>query len=246
MTPLRILVVDDEALARERLRAMLLQMPDVHVLDSADEGAAALATIENEQVDVILLDILMPGMDGLQLARVLSERADAPGVVFVTAHESHAITAFENHAVDYLVKPIRKERLALALTRARQFLLGRAAAIRISGSGKHFVSRTRGALRKVPFDSIRYLQADEKYVTAHAEDGVHVIDDTLKSIEAQYGEDFLRIHRNCLVSRSALSALTRGDEGQAWVHLTAVEKPLEVSRRCLAQVKLAFENSTRA
>lgn len=245
MKPLRVLVVDDEALARERLRAMLLQMPGIEVLETAQDGAAALAIIDQAPVDVLLLDVMMPGIDGLEVAARLAGKPDAPCVVFVTAHDAHAVSAFENHAVDYLVKPIRKERLVLALSRARQFLLGRAAAQRLSGTGKHFVSRSRGALRKVAFDDIRYVQADEKYVTAHAEDGPHVIDETLKSIEAQYGEDFLRIHRNCLVAKAALAALTRDEEGHAWVRLNGVEKPLEVSRRCLAHVKAAFDSPAR-
>ena len=245
MQPLRVLVVDDEALARERLRAMLLQMPDIEVLDTAPDGASALAAIDATHVDVLLLDIMMPGIDGLEVASQLAEKPDAPCVVFVTAHDAHAVRAFENHAVDYLVKPIRRERLTLALSRARQFLLGRAAAQRLTGTGKHFVSRSRGALRKIAFEDIRYVQADEKYVTAHAEDGAHVIDETLKSIEARYGEDFLRVHRNCLVARRALAALTRSEEGHAWVHLNGVEKPLEVSRRCLAQVKAAFDAPAR-
>lgn len=242
---LRVLVVDDEALARERLRSMLLQMPDIEVLESAGDGETALAAIDHARVDALLLDIMMPGVDGLEIARQLAGKPDAPCIIFVTAHDAHAVTAFENHAVDYLVKPIRKERLALALSRARQFLLGRAAANRLSGSGKHFVSRSRGTLRKISFEDIRYLQADEKYVTAHTTDGEFVIDETLKSVEAQFSDDFLRIHRNCLVARSALSTLTRGGEGQAWVHLSDVEKPLEVSRRCLAQVKSAFDTSPR-
>ncbi len=246
MTALRVLVVDDEALARERLRAMLLQMPGLDVLDSASDGASALEQITRHTVDVVLLDIMMPGMNGIELARHLNETSDAPCVIFVTAHDAHAVIAFENHAVDYLVKPIRKERLTLAIARARQFLLGRAAAHRLSGTGKHFVSRSRGTLRKIAFEDVHYLQADEKYVTAHAHDGDHVIDETLKAIEAQHGDDFLRIHRNTLVARSALAALTRGSEGQAWVQLTGVEKPLEVSRRCLANVKAAFETSSRS
>ena len=239
--PLRVLVVDDEPLARERLRALLAQVHGCEVVGSAGDGESALHEVELLAPDIVLLDIVMPGLGGLDTARRLAALPVPPAIVFVTAHEAHGVTAFEVSAVDYLVKPVRLERLALALQRARQFLAGR----RLTGGDgtrTHLSSRTRGGVRRIALGDVQYLQADEKYVTVHYAEGELLIEDTLKSLEDEFPDRLLRIHRNCLVARSALVELRRESDGHGWALLRGVPEPLEVSRRCMPQVREALRH----
>jgi len=236
---LRVLVVDDEPLARERLRALLSQVHGCEVAGCAGDGESALADVDALAPDVVLLDIMMPGLDGLETARRLSGVAVPPAIVFVTAHGAHGVDAFDLNAVDYVVKPVRLERLELALQRARQFLAGR----RLTGGDgtrTHLSSRTRGGVRRIALGDVLYLQADEKYVTVHHPDGELLIEDTLKALEDEFPDRLLRIHRNCLVARTALVELRREPDGRGWAVLRGVPQPLEISRRCLPAVREAL------
>ncbi len=237
---MRVLVVDDEPLARERLHSILQQTADVAACEAAGDGEEALASARRSPPDLVLLDIAMPGDDGLAVARALSQLQPRPGIVFVTAHAEHAAAAFDVEALDYLVKPVRRERLEVALQRARQYLATRGS-FTADGGRSHLLVRQRGGVRRIPIDDVSYLQADDKYVMVHHAQGEDLIEDSLKSLEEAFPGRFLRIHRNCLVARSALEGLRRDGEGQYRVLLRGVSEPLEISRRCLAAVRSAVE-----
>ena len=237
--PMRVLIADDEPLARERLRAMLIAQPGVEVVAEAGDGHAALHACAEHHPDMVLLDISMPGIDGLETARHLAEFEPRPAVVFCTAYDAHALSAFEAQAIDYLVKPVRAERLAAALARVRTFSAGRAQQGDAAPGHKrtHLCARLRGSLRLVPIDDVRYLQAEEKYVVVHHARGEDLIEESLKSLEAEFADRFVRIHRNCLVARSEIVELRRASDGHTQAVLRHGEHPLEVSRRCVAQLR---------
>ncbi|MBS0193266.1 MAG: response regulator transcription factor [Proteobacteria bacterium] len=231
-----VLIVDDEPLARERLRGMLAGVPDVRVVGEAGNGRDALDAVEKLHPDVLLLDIAMPVMDGLEVAHHLRLLDAPPAVVFCTAYDEHALAAFDAAAVDYLVKPVRAERLAMALDRARRHVVAPQASapeLPRNQPRTHLSARLRGSLRMIPIGEIAYLQADEKYVAVYHARSVDLIEESLKSLETEFGERFLRIHRNCLVAADAVVELRRDHDGQTHVVLRGVDTPLEVSRRCL-------------
>ena len=236
--PMRVLIADDEPLARERLRAMLIAQPGVEVVAEAGDGHAALHACAEHHPDMVLLDISMPGIDGLETARHLAAFEPRPAVVFCTAYDAHALSAFDAQAIDYLVKPVRPERLAAALERVRTFAAGREHAV--SGPGQqrtHLCARIRGSLRLVPIEDVHYLQAEEKYVVVHHARGEDLIEESLKALESEFGDRFVRIHRNCLVARGEIVELRRGGDGHTQAMLRHGEHPLEVSRRCVAQLR---------
>lgn len=239
-TALRVLIVDDEPLARARLRALLEAQPGTQVTGEAGDGEAALAACAADPPDLVLLDIAMPGIDGLETARRLGALQQRPAIVFCTAFDAHALSAFEAQALDYLVKPVRGERLAAALEKVRTFLAGRARQQDGAPAGaprSHLCARLRGSLRLIPVEDIRYLQADEKYVVVHHARGEDLIEESLKSLEAEFATRFIRIHRNCLVARDEIVELQRAPDGQVHAVLRHVATPLEVSRRCLSQLR---------
>lgn len=239
-TTLRVLIVDDEPLARARLRALLEAQPGVQVIGEAGDGETALAACDAEAPELVLLDITMPGIDGLETARRLGALQSRPAIVFCTAFDAHALSAFEAQALDYLVKPVRGERLAAALDKVRTFLAGRARQQDGAPAGlprSHLCARLRGSLRLIAIEDIRYLQADEKYVVVHHARGEDLIEESLKSLEAEFPTRFIRIHRNCLVARDEIVELQRAPDGQVHAVLRNVATPLEVSRRCLSQLR---------
>jgi two-component system response regulator AlgR len=182
----------------------------------------------------------MPGIDGLEAARHLATCQPRPAVVFCTAYDAHALSAFEAQAIDYLVKPVRPERLAAALERVRAFSAGRAQQADAATPGHkrtHLCARLRGSLRLIPIDDVRYLQAEEKYVVVHHARGEDLIEESLKSLEVEFADRFVRIHRNCLVARREIVELRRAPEGHTQAVLRHGDHPLEVSRRCVAQMR---------
>ncbi|MCR6495147.1 LytTR family DNA-binding domain-containing protein [Thermomonas sp. S9] len=235
--PLQVLIVDDEPLARARLRALLEAQPGVRVAGEAGDGQAALEACQRLHPDLVLLDIAMPGLDGIQAAHRLAACSPAPAVVFCTAFDAHALSAFEARALDYLVKPVRAERLAQALDKVRTFLAGRTDAGSAAPARDHLCARLRGSLRRIPVEDIRYLQADEKYVVVHHARGEDLIEEPLKALETEFADRFLRIHRNCLVARAQLVELRRTADGHVQAVLRDVPQPLAVSRRCLPQLR---------
>ena len=236
---MRIVIADDEPLARERLRQLLADQPDAEVVAEAGDGHAALQACADHDPDLVLLDIAMPGIDGLEAARHLAAFEPRPAVVFCTAYDAHALSAFEAQAIDYLVKPVRPERLAAALERVRTFAAGRGQGEATGNGGHrtHLCARLRGSLRLIPLEDVHYLQAEEKYVVVHHVRGEDLIEESLKSLEEEFGERFVRIHRNCLVARHEIVELRRGPDGHVQAVLRHGAHPLEVSRRCVAHLR---------
>ena len=239
---MKVVIADDEPLARERLRALLADEPGVQVVAEAGDGHATLHACAEHHPDMVLLDISMPGIDGLETARHLAAFEPRPAVVFCTAYDAHALSAFDAQAIDYLVKPVRPERLSAALERVRTFAAGRALGdgAREHGDGQkrtHLCARLRGSLRLIPVEDIRYLQAEEKYVVVHHARGEDLIEESLKALESEFGDRFVRIPRNCLVARGEIVELRRGGDGHTQAMLRHGEHPLEVSRRCVAQLR---------
>lgn len=230
---MKCLIVDDEALARERLRRLVEELDGLEVCGEAANGRDALLQCETLLPDLVFLDIRMPVMDGLEAARHLAMFERPPAVIFTTAYEEHALEAFEAHALDYLLKPVRRDRLALAVERVRR-LQGPAAVPEGPGESQarsHICARVRGALQLMPVEEIRFFQADNKYVTARDAERSLLIEDSLKALEEEFAGRFLRIHRNALVARAFVKALEKDAEGRNMVVLEGVEEKLEVSRR---------------
>ncbi len=239
---LRVLVVDDEPLARSRLRTLLgdCKTPTAMVVAEAATGLQALAFLQRERLDVALLDIHMPGMDGLTLARSLRGVVHAPALIFVTAHSEHALEAFEVDAVDYLTKPVRLERLQVALGKAERYLQTRTEPAE-DANAPVVVIQERGRTERVPLSEVVYFKAELKYVTVRTVQRSYILDGSLNELEARYGEQFLRVHRNALIARRAVRALEKHyepEEGEGWaVRLLGVDEPVAVSRRQMATVR---------
>ncbi len=241
---MKIVIVDDEALARRRLRALVDGIGGHTVLGEAADGREAILRTHELAPDVVLLDIRMPGMDGLEAARHVAALDHPPAVIFTTAYGDHALEAFEAHAVDYLLKPIRRERLAAALEKTRRLTRAQLDTLRANGGGgvgtvarTHLCARVRGDLVLVAVEDIRYLQAGYKYVTVR--EGVRevLIEESLTGLEREFGERFLRVHRNALVARAYLAGLERGPDGRVYARVCGVDTRLEVSRRHLPRLR---------
>ena len=229
---MRILIADDEPLARTRMAALLAECEGAQVVASVGDGEAALRETIALKPDVLLADIAMPGMDGLMLARRLQSMPHPPQLIFCTAYDAHALSAYELRAADYLLKPVRIERLREALARAQALRMREHAASR-----ETLVARVRGAPVKIPLEDVVYLTADEKYVAVHRTGETLLIEDSLKSIETAFPERFVRIHRNCLVPVARLLGLQRDAHGEMHAMIAGTDEMPEVSRRNLAAVR---------
>lgn len=240
---MRILLVDDEAPARNRLRDLLAdcaaELPAT-VVGEGGNGVQALQLLEHVAADVVLLDIRMPVMDGLELAQHLGRLKTPPAVVFVTAYDSYAIQAFELSAIDYLLKPVRSERLVAALRKTRAMTPAATALLRQHhGEARRFLSACeRGRILLVPVDEVIYLHAEQKYVAARTLTRTYLLDESLIHLEQEFPELFIRIHRNRLVARAAIEGFvirpdeSAGTEAAGWVVLLkGLDETLPVSRR---------------
>ena len=241
---MKALIVDDEPLARARLRELLKAHDDITEVFEAEHGARALEIAVATAIDLVLLDIRMPVMDGLETALHLARFDPAPAVVFCTAYEEHALAAFEAHAVDYLLKPVKRERLSAALERARKFVAATlepapilAAVTSLKTKRTQIAARVRGELRLIPIADVLYLQADTKYVEVHSAKEMLLIEDSLVQLEEEFSDIFVRIHRNCLVAKAAISGLAKSAQGEVAITLRLRPEKLEVSRRNVAQVR---------
>mgnify|MGYP001627449188 CR=1 FL=1 len=243
--PLQVLLVDDEALARGRLRTLLgdCREPSAEVAGEAATAAQARELLRRQRFDLVLLDVRMPGEDGLALAAALRDLPEAPPVVFVTAHADHAVEAFDLEAADYLTKPVRLERLQQALQRARRRAREKEASA-ANEDGDTLLIQDRGHLVRLPLSEVIYFKAELKYVTVRTAARSYISDESLSELEERFGSRLLRIHRNALVVRRALRALERHDdpeEGEGWaLKLAGVDESLAVSRRQLAAVREAL------
>jgi two-component system, LytTR family, response regulator AlgR len=257
--PLRVLVVDDEELARLRLRSLVAECgdPAAVVVGEAANTAQALVWLATRNCDLLLLDVQMPGRDGTQLAAELRTRSPAPAVVFVTAHPEHALQAFDLEAVDYLTKPVKRERLQAALRRVAQRLgspVKPGGAVKVEEEGPVIVVSDSGRVIRVPVSDVLYMKAELKYVTLRTAEHTHVLDDSLAELAERLGDRFLRVHRNALVARRAVRALERraiagenADDGlEGWgVCIAPVNEWLAVSRRQVAAVREALVTAER-
>ena len=243
---MRALIVDDEPLARERLAALLAEIDGVELAGEAANGFDALETAARVKPDLVLLDIRMPVMDGLEAARHLGALETPPAVIFCTAYEDHALAAFEANAVDYLVKPIRVERLRAAISKAQRLgaptLRKVEAATEPGRRRSHLCARVRGSLVLVAVSDIDYLLAEDKYVIVHHGKGEVLIEEPLTTLEEEFGDRFVRIHRNCLVARERITGLVRSADGRIFAQLTGGSDQLEVSRRNLPSLRKLARN----
>jgi two-component system response regulator AlgR len=250
---LRVFIADDEAPARARLRELLadlrVELPS-RVVGEAANGLEAIDRLPESNAQVLLLDIQMPGMGGIELARHLAALPAAPATVFVTAHDRHAVEAFELNALDYLMKPVRAERLAAALKKAlaggspTRERLERAADASGDGARQHFSVMERNRIVLVPVADVLFLKAELKYVTLRTRAGEHLIEEPLVAIEREFAAQFVRVHRNCLVARGAIRGFERTGEGEEEPHwsvvLEGLEERIPVSRRQWPGVKGAL------
>lgn len=238
---MRVLIVDDEKLARDRLRELLNEIGGHVVVGEAMNGSEAVEKTAELNPDVILMDIRMPGMDGLEAAMHLMSMENPPSVIFTTAYDQHALDAFEVNAVDYLLKPIRKDRLDKALSKASKLTLQQLHEINQAQeqptARTHISVHLRGNIRLVPVPDILYFLADSKYVTVRTPKEEHLIEDSLVNLEREFGNDFLRIHRNALVATQYIQGIEK-DPGGTWhVVLRGLDKKLAVSRRHAVTVR---------
>lgn len=249
MPTLKVMVVDDEPLARGRMRTLLgdCRQPLTRVIGEAGNATQALEVLAREAVDVALLDIHMPGTDGLRLAQALRGLPQVPAVIFITAHPGHALQAFEVDAVDYLTKPVRLERLQQALQKAERYLRDRTTPAAPAAPVPSLIIQDRGRTERVPLSEVLYFKAELKYVTVRTASRSYILDGSLSELEERYAEGFMRIHRNALVARSAVRALERhyshepGEEGEGWaVRMNGIDEVLAVSRRQLTAVREAI------
>ena len=248
---MRILIVDDEQPARDRLRQILEDEPGYDVVGEAGNGEEALQRAAELRPDVVLLDIRMPGMEGIEAARHLNAMDPAPAVVFTTAYDEYAIDAFEARAIGYVLKPVRRARLTGALEHARRFassaLAEAAAEANLDARRKHVCAYAHGELKLIPVDEISVFRADQKYVSVDHDNGQDLIDDSLKSLEAEFGDRFVRIHRSALIAVDRIDRLEKNTEGQTRVVLREGSQvdniELIISRRHVAEVKRRLKES---
>ena len=229
-----VLIVDDEQPARDRLRRLLDPMSDYSAAGEARNGVEALEQIRELNPDIVLLDISMPGMDGMALAQTLQDSGAAPAIVFCTAYQDQALSAFEVEAVDYVVKPVRAERLAKALEKACRYL----GSTEEGTEEQHFLRSTVGGkVVLTPISRVVCLLAEDKYTTVVHEKGSTVVDESLTELENCYPSNFFRVHRNALISRKHLRGLERTPEGHTQVLLSGTERKPEVSRRNVSALR---------
>lgn len=254
MSALKIAIIDDEPLARMRIKSLLSQasVPNELLAEFGESVTGLLWLQEQDQAgrspDMLLLDIQMPGLDGMVLAARLRDLKQPPAVVFVTAHAEHALRAFDLAAADYLTKPVRLERLNATLDRVHKLTAARPIDVGAPeglSDDEVFVVQDRGRLERIPLTQILYFKAEQKYVTLRTAEQSHVLADSLTDLENKVGERFIRVHRNALVSRHAMKALERraddADGGEAWaVQVVPTMEWLLVSRRQVTAVREAM------
>ncbi|MFA9439129.1 MAG: LytTR family DNA-binding domain-containing protein [Rhodocyclaceae bacterium] len=244
--PLNVVIVDDEAPARERLRDLLSDIAaeqPTRLVGMAGNGIEALRLIENARADVLLVDIRMPAMDGIEFAQHASRLEPHPHIIFVTAYDEYAVQAFDLNAIDYLLKPVRAERLSAALDKVRRVAPVTHEQIdTFAEPRRHLTCSERGKIHLIPISDVVYLKAELKYVTARTGEREYLLEESLVQLEQEFPERFVRIHRNCLVARSAVVGFERsvgeeGGEGHWSVRLNHVPEALPISRRQWAHVR---------
>lgn len=242
---MKCLIVDDEALARSRLKAILAEVGgDYNVIES-DNGQDALNKCNDYAPELVFLDIRMPGMSGMEVAHHLTAYETPPAVIFTTAYNEFALEAFDANAIDYLLKPIRRERLKTAIEKVNPFTADRKDDLPYDEPRQNFALTEKGKIRLVPLDDVIYFRADNKLVRLRTIDGEHVISEVLNSLEEELNDKFIRVHRNALVSKTHMDGLTRDEDlGKWFVHFKSVDDTLEVSRRQTTHVRKWLRNKS--
>jgi two-component system response regulator AlgR len=241
---MRILIVDDETPARDRLKRLIEELDGCECAGEAVNGTEAISLVSRLAPDVVLLDIRMPGMDGVEAAQHLSRLEEPPAVIFVTAYDEYALRAFDAQAVGYLLKPVRKEKLADTLQRAARLTRPQLTALARHAvpaqRRTHLSVRLRGELRLIPLEEVLFFLADQKYVTVRHVGGEELIEESLRSLEEEFTPDFVRIHRNALVAARHIASIERSADGQYAVRLRAYDRELPISRRLATEVLRRF------
>lgn len=237
---MNVLIVDDEQLARQRLRKLLTASGEYQVVGEAETGEDALRKTQRSHPDVVLMDIRMPGMDGIEAASYINRMDKPPAIIFTTAYSEHALKAFEAHAIDYLLKPIKQSRLESALDAAKRMNKAQLSKLRedeTGGARQKICVKSRGSLELIPIEDIIYFKAEQKYVTLRTADQEYLIEESLKLLEQEFSYQFIRIHRNALVANNMLRGLTKNDDGHACIQFSEIDDLLEVSRRHLLLIR---------
>lgn len=237
---MHFLIVDDEPLARQRLLRMVEQVDDCEVVAEAGNGEEAMRLIEGVDPDIVLMDVRMPGTDGLTAARNISQMDAPPALIFCTAYDEYALEAFETLAVAYLLKPVTAEALVAAIDKAKKTTKVQNKSLAPPPSQevrKHIISKTRQGMELIAIDSIYCFVADQKYVTVVHAGGETLIDDTLKELEQEFSTKFIRVHRNALVAVNKIEGMKRAGNSQFEIQLTGTEFRPSVSRRHIAGVR---------
>ena len=252
---MKVLIVDDEKPARDRLRQILEDEPDYEVVGEAGNGQDALSLAAEHKPDVVLLDIRMPGLDGIETAHHLVEFEHAPAVVFATAYDEYAIDAFEARAVGYVLKPVRRSRLVAALSQASR--LARPALQQVASDAQmeprrqHVCATVKGELKLIPITEVACFVADQKYVRVEHDNGQDLLDEPLKSLAEEFSERFVRIHRGALVAVDRIERVEKTSDGKSRVILRGWpqddshvdDKELIISRRHVAEVRRRLKES---
>jgi two-component system response regulator AlgR len=247
MAGMKVLICDDEPLARERLVRFIGDLNDYEVVAEAENGADAIEKVNEFEPDIVLLDVRMPSMDGIEAAHHLSSKEEPPAIIFCTAYDEYALEAFRVDAIGYLMKPVRAAELEGALDKASRLNKSQMQALKASSTDEdrrrsHISAKTHKGIELVPVEDIRYFRADQKYVSVRHSSGELLIDETLKNLEEEFGNSFVRIHRNSLVAVKYLDGMELDSPGHYQVKLKGVEDRLVVSRRHIAALRKVMQN----
>jgi two-component system, LytTR family, response regulator AlgR len=241
-----VIIVDDEPLARDRLARMVEKLEQYRVVAQAENVEQAMSAIAEHDPDVVLLDVRMPEEDGLSAAKRITGMEDPPAVIFCTAYDEYAVDAFTTTAVGYLLKPVRQEDLRAALEKAQKLNKVQLAALgerqAPANQRNHISAKTRRGVELIPLDDVRFFIADHKYVTVYHTEGETLIDDTLKELEQEFTNLFVRIHRNALVAINAIEGMERNAQGQYRVRLKGIDEKPIVSRRHVSRLRELLTN----
>ncbi len=238
---MKVLIADDEPLARQRLERFIEAIPNIELVGEAENGIDAISQVWQLQPDLILLDIRMPGMTGLEVARHLSTLEEPPAIIFCSAFDEYALDAIKVNAIDYLLKPVRLQDLESAIKQAGK--INRVQAVKLmadedeSSCRSHISISSHRGLDLIPVADIRCFRAEQKYVVVHSTGNELLLDEPLKNLEEEFGDQFIRIHRNALVAIRYITGMTKNEEGQTFIKVDGLDMDLQISRRHLSAVR---------